>query len=121
MRTYRIGRGEGADVVVADASISRDHADLIEAEGGKYYWIDRNSSNGSFRRQNGIWVRLSKDYITENEPIRLGSYETTVARLLAGSAPRQEPKQRAEREDVGQMAAGPMERDSFGIPRPKKS
>jgi len=119
MNTYRIGRGADADIVIADDSVSRDHADLIEAEGGGYYWIDRNSSNGSFHLQGGSWIRLAEGYLTADDPIRLGSYQTTVAGLLAGPSPRPAPRRDAANHSPGRPAAGPVERDSFGIPRPK--
>ena len=107
MNTYRIGRGADADIVIADDSVSRDHADLIEAEGGGYYWIDRNSSNGSFQLQSGSWTKLAEGYLTADDPIRLGSYQTTVAGLLAGLSPRPEPKRDAGKPSPGRPAPGP--------------
>ena len=122
MNTYRVGRGESADIIVADPSVSRDHADLIEAEGGGYYLIDRDSSNGSFQMKDGGWVKLSKGYVTADEPIKLGSFETTVSGLLAGSPAKPSPKPpvKGRNSDHAADIAGPVERDSFGIPRPKK-
>ncbi len=83
---YRIGRDETADLVVADPSVSRDHADLVQTEGGQFYWIDRHSTNGSFRQESGDWVRLTKDFVAPGEPIRVGAYETTVQALLPHAA-----------------------------------
>ncbi len=118
MKTYRIGRATNADIVITDSSVSRDHADLIEAADGSYYWIDRNSPNGCFRCDNGQWGRLTKGYVAGDLPIRLGSFETTVAGLLAGRAPQPDKRRPPLVGDAGGMV-GPLERDAFGVPRPK--
>lgn len=101
MKIYRIGSSGDADIVVDHDSASREHADLIAATDGSFYWIDRNSTNGSFRRENGKWVRFSKAFLTGAEPIRIGLYETTIKSLLGNEA----------------IRGGAVERGSDGIPR----
>ena len=108
MTVRRIGRDEDNDIVLADASVSRSHADLIEHSGGRLYLVDRNSTNGCWRRENGAWTRFAKGFVDRNEPIRLGGYETTIANLLHG-----------ERLDAPPYD-GPVERDSGGLIRPRR-
>lgn len=111
MTVRRIGRDASDDIVLADTSVSRSHADLIECSGGRFYLVDRNSTNGSWRRENGVWAKLTKGFVDGHEPIRLGGYETTVADLLRrGRGERFEDKE----------YDGPVERDSGGLIRPRR-
>lgn len=115
MKTYLVGRDASADIVVPDETVSREHADLIEGADGTYYWVDRRSTNGSFRQQGGQWMKFSKAYLERHEPIRLGRYETTVAALLQRVA---RPPADDRRDDSRPMG-GPVERDSDGRIRRK--
>ena len=111
MTVRRIGRDGSDDIVLADASVSRSHADLIECSGGRFYLVDRNSTNGSWRRENGALTRFAKAFVDRHEPIRLGGYETSIADLL-----------RSEGNEQNQRPVydGPVERDSGGLIRPRR-
>lgn len=120
MRTYRVGRDLAADIVIDDETVSRDHADLVEGADGGYYWVDRRSTNGSYRKKGGQWVKFSKEYVDGDEPLRIGRYETTVRALVARAVPlrRRGDPVRADRDEV--RPHGPVERGSDGIPRPRQ-
>jgi len=60
----RIGRGQANDIVIGDASVSRDHA-VIRMEDGRFVFTDRGSRNRSY-------------VITEN-----GKHEVTGRHTLA--------------------------------------
>lgn len=115
-----MGRDAGADIVVTDETVSREHADLIEGADGTFYWIDRASTNGSFRQQGGKWTKFSKAYVERDEPLRLGKYETTVAALLQRAAPvKRRHGAGAEPRDDSRPVGGGVERDSDGRIRRK--
>ena len=67
-RRMRIGRGPGNDLVVADLSVSREHAELRNTGGGRYEIVDLDSHNGTF--VNGR--RISRSAITEQDIIGIG-------------------------------------------------
>lgn len=118
MTSYRIGRSPEADIIVDDSSVSRKHADLIIARDGRYCLVDLQSMNGSFRRRGSRWVRLSRDYVAADEPIRLGSVETNVSDLLkAGGISAAHGSEEEPGQDPG---SGEVERDEYGMVRPKR-
>lgn len=47
-KSTSIGRGKNADILIEDATVSRNHA-IIKLIGQKYYVIDSGSSNGTFK------------------------------------------------------------------------
>ncbi|MBF0584810.1 MAG: FHA domain-containing protein [Magnetococcales bacterium] len=84
MKTYWIGRQtNNMDVTISHDSISSLHAELVETDDGRYYLTDCASTNGTFQRKSGQWVRIRQTYVGLTEPILLGAYETTVRDLLS--------------------------------------
>jgi ABC transport system ATP-binding/permease protein len=67
-RVMRIGRAADNDLVVADLSVSRYHAKLRNAGGGRYEIVDLDSHNGTF--VNGR--QASRSPITEQDLIGIG-------------------------------------------------
>jgi predicted component of type VI protein secretion system len=100
-KTYLIGRSPDCDIVLADATISRRHAELVEGADGRFFLTDRESAAGSWTRRSGDWTKLRQAFVTLDEPLMLGRYTTSVKALLkllaqqkgggagAGSAPTQ--------------------------------
>jgi predicted component of type VI protein secretion system len=97
IKTYIIGRNPECDIVLADATISRRHAELAESADGRFFLIDRESAAGTWSRKGSEWVKLRQAFVSEDEPLMLGRYTTTVKALLkllaqqkaGGSAPAQ--------------------------------
>ena len=83
MKAYMIGRSPKVDIVVSDATVSRRHAELLFTDNGQYYLNDCGSKNGTRVRQHGRWTRIKQTFVTRDQPLRLGEYETTVRRLIA--------------------------------------
>lgn len=84
MRTYKIGRSRNCDVVLAEESISREHAAITPQGNSQYEVSDAGSSHGTFIENGGVWVRIEDTaLIGRDEPLMLGRYETTVGELLA--------------------------------------
>lgn len=82
LKTFLIGRNPECDIVLADATISRRHAELVEALDGRHYLTDRASAAGTWMREGDEWVRLRQAFVTADQPIMLGRYATTVTALL---------------------------------------
>jgi pSer/pThr/pTyr-binding forkhead associated (FHA) protein len=80
MKTYIVGRSNKSDIHItnADNTVSSFHLELIEDTDGKYYVIDRKSTNGTFQGKQKIQQR----YVEFDEPLFLGSYKTTIRKLL---------------------------------------
>lgn len=84
MHIYKIGRSRACDVVLAEESISREHATIAPQGNGRYEISDAGSSHGTFVEDGGVWVRVEGTaLIGPDEPVMLGRYETTVGELLS--------------------------------------
>ncbi len=82
MKTYIVGRSKKSDIHItnADNTVSGFHLELIKDTDGKYYVIDRKSTNGTFRQQDK--QKIQQSYVHFDEPLLLGSYKTTIRKLL---------------------------------------
>jgi len=85
MITYLIGRSPKANIVIQDAdrSVSGIHLELTEDADGKFYIIDCNSTNGTYRKRGGRWITIQQTYVSQDEQILLGKHLTTVRELLS--------------------------------------
>ncbi len=83
----RIGRLENLEVVLADPSISRRHAEIVPTEQG---WVlrDLGSTNGTFL--NGLRVGRADRKLRLRDVIQFGNLVVTVAVLEEDVAPSQE-------------------------------
>lgn len=88
IRTWLIGRNPECDIVLADATISRRHAELVEAADGRFFLTDRESAAGTWTWRNGEWVRLRQGFVVADEKLLLGRYATTVRALMKLAAKR---------------------------------
>jgi predicted component of type VI protein secretion system len=84
MKTYRVGRSQRNDIMVPETekTVSGAHLELIQDEEGRYYVVDRKSTNGTYRKQEERWMRIKQAYVSLDEPLLLGRYQTTVRQLL---------------------------------------
>lgn len=80
---FTIGRDKAADIPIADASVSRLHAELTLLEGGKVFLTDCHSSNGTFVVTTGGEHRISQETIATNDIVKLGSVTIAVSDLIA--------------------------------------
>lgn len=70
------------EVSAYEDTVGRRHAEITVGAGGDCYVVDLGSSNGTFVGEGGKWRRVQQTSVALGTPIRLGSYETTVASLL---------------------------------------
>src|SRR5260370_32638318 len=83
-RTFRIGRSDKNNVVLADDLASRNHAMLQRSDEGQFYITDLGSSNGTF--VNG--GRISAPVVLRHGgKIRVGTPEFTVYQQSHGEPP----------------------------------
>lgn len=82
MKTYIVGRSKLSDIYIknADSTVSGFHLELIEDTDGRYYVIDRKSTNGTFRQQ--CKQKIQQSYVDFDQALFLGNYKTTVRQLL---------------------------------------
>lgn len=88
MKTYIIGRSQFADIVLADTSVARRHAELVITDQGRHHLTDCASGAGTWRMvrnaetDTDMWTDIRQTFIDPDEPLRLGDYACTVRDLL---------------------------------------
>jgi pSer/pThr/pTyr-binding forkhead associated (FHA) protein len=83
METSIVGRGDGADIVIAEASISRKHARLVpRPDPGLWKVVDLDSSNGVFVGGK----RVKSGIVGDGDTFRLGEVELRLRDDLGGEA-----------------------------------
>lgn len=89
MARYSIGRSRENDVVLADTTVSRQHAEIEDLGGGRYVLRDVGSSRGTLVQSGGQWQEITEIEVTAETPVLLGDLQTTVSALLqeASAAP----------------------------------
>lgn len=81
-RIIRIGRSRTADVVIADSSVSRAHAELVTTPDGRFYVTDCGSTYGTHVEKNGEWTALRQGFVDGETPLRLGGFVTCPRELV---------------------------------------
>ena len=82
MSRYRIGRADTNDIVLDDASVSREHAELVELGGGRFQVKDLGSTYGVSIWQGEDWQKVTEAELRHDSQLRIGDHQTTVADLL---------------------------------------
>lgn len=85
---FSVGRDLSADVPIADASVSRRHAELSPVEGGKLFVTDCNSSNGTYLVRNGATTRITQETALPGDSLKFGDVTIGVGALLEAMAAR---------------------------------
>ncbi len=83
MRRLRIGRSETNDIVIPDASVSRQHAEAAEIGGGRFSLTDLGSTFGTQVWQGQSWVAAKNTEIDADTVIRFGEFRTTLRDVLS--------------------------------------
>ena len=82
MYRFSIGRDEKCDVVLHDASVSRQHACLILRSDGSIEFEDANSTNGSYLVEGEELVRISSTYLQPEACLQLGKVQVLLAEIM---------------------------------------
>ncbi|MDE3166340.1 MAG: FHA domain-containing protein [Acidobacteriota bacterium] len=80
---FTIGRDQSADIPIADASVSRHHAEITLLAGGKVFLTDCRSSNGTFVVRGGAERRITQETLTTSDTAKFGDVSIRVSELLA--------------------------------------
>ena len=78
-----MGRATACDYTVEDASVSRLHATVRVTEEGYLALHDAGSSNGTFLRRSGRWIRIRRVILGTQDRLRLGDSEVPLDDLVA--------------------------------------
>lgn len=82
-RKYTIGRAPTCDIVLADDSVSRIHAELAFLEDGGLLVTDCRSTQGTFLLRAGGTARaLRQERVSPQDALHFGSVSMPVAELL---------------------------------------
>ena len=83
MRTFVIGRSPDADIVLADDSCARQHAELVITDDGRFHLTDCGGGEGTWRAiamRDGdpVWERTRQSFVAAAQPLRFGRFRATV-------------------------------------------
>ncbi len=121
-----IGRSPYADVVLADTSVARRHAEVVVTDDDRFYVTDCASENGTWRRvpsDDGEenWETIRQGFVASDEILRFGNHRCSLRGLLGqmtlgvgGGGSVSEPgrwRTDAPRESGSNMPRGRVERD----------
>ena len=82
-RKYTIGRSPTCDIVLADDSVSRIHAELVFLEDGKLLVTDCRSTQGTSLMPHGGKVRtIRQELVSPLDTLRFGDVSMPVKELL---------------------------------------
>lgn len=82
-RKCTIGRALTCDIVLADDSVSRIHAELAFLEDGKLLVSDCRSTQGTFlMHQGGVARAIKQELVSVRDTLRFGNVSMPVKELL---------------------------------------
>ena len=79
---FTIGRSPDCDIVLADETVSRRHADLSITLSGDVVLTDRRSTQGTQILERGAWRPLARQVVSRDATVRFGDVTMAVAELL---------------------------------------
>jgi len=83
-RKFTIGRSRECDIVLADESVSRKHAELIFMPDGKLFLTDCNSLNGTALITDGKLTPVHQEFLSPTDVVRFGKVNMPVKEILEG-------------------------------------
>ena len=129
---FIIGRARECDIVLADNSVSRKHAELIFRSDGKLFLIDRKSQNGTALMLSGSPQTIRQEFVSPTDSIQFGNVHMSVKEILeairlkfpsfeAGPArpappPSQDAKEWVKGKQLKRCACGTVKREGEPCP-----
>ncbi len=80
---FTIGRDPSADIPVADASVSRIHAEVTLLDGERIFVTDCQSSNGTFAVRGGVESPITQEKLNPGDYVKFGGVSLSVADVVA--------------------------------------
>ncbi len=80
----KIGRSSVCDIVIPSTytRVSKIHGELCKGRDGRYFYIDCDSTNGSFLVEGHKKRRIARAHVGARNKISMGGYELFVAELI---------------------------------------
>ncbi len=79
---FTIGRSRKCDIVLADDSVSRVHAELICLKDGGLFVTDCHSINGTVLIKNGREKSIGQEFLSKDDVLQFGDVRMSVRELL---------------------------------------
>jgi hypothetical protein len=79
---FSIGRAPECDLVIADASVSRRHAELVFLDGGRLYLVDCRSTHGTRLSHGGKVRDVRQEFVEPGAIVTFGDVSMPVGDLL---------------------------------------
>ncbi|MCB0354826.1 MAG: FHA domain-containing protein [Bdellovibrionales bacterium] len=86
-KVFTIGRGENCDMVLADPSVSRMHAEVTVESPSRLNIKDCKSTRGTFVLRNGRAEKILHETISSHETLRFGTMDMAASELLRVFSP----------------------------------
>jgi predicted component of type VI protein secretion system len=80
--TYSIGRSPDCDLVLADQSVSRKHAELVVLESGQLFLVDCQSTHGTTLTHGGATRAVRQEFLDPDAVVKFGDVAMPVRDLL---------------------------------------
>jgi len=81
-KKFTIGRSRKCDIILADDSVSRVHAELICLKDGGLFVTDCHSINGTVLIKNGREKSIGQEFLSKDDVLQLGDVRMSVRELL---------------------------------------
>jgi predicted component of type VI protein secretion system len=127
--TFSIGRAAECDVVIADPSVSRRHAELLVLEDGSLFLVDCQSTGGTKVTQRGTTREIRQEVVEADATVHFGEVSMAISDLLealrvkhagAGLPARQTPaSQSSSRQDRSWARGARLVRCRCGVVKPR--
>ena len=83
LRKIIIGRSTDCDLVLADMTVSRRHAELEILDNNRLLLTDYESTHGTFLIKNGNEEKVTQQLVTKYDVLRFGKAKMSVSEILS--------------------------------------
>ena len=81
-QTFSIGRSPECDLVLADSSVSRKHAELILLDAGRLFLVDCQSTRGTRLSQHGYTQQVQQAFVSLDAEVQFGDVSMSVRDII---------------------------------------
>jgi predicted component of type VI protein secretion system len=81
-QTFSIGRSPECDLVLADQSVSRKHAELLVLDDGQLFLVDCQSTHGTRVSQHGQTRQVHQEFVSIDAIVEFGDVSMPVGDIV---------------------------------------
>jgi hypothetical protein len=81
-QTFSIGRSPECDLVLADQSVSRKHAELLVLDDGQLFLVDCQSTHGTRVSQHGQTRVVQQDFVSLDAVVQFGDVSMSIGDIV---------------------------------------